>query len=298
MDETSVQLIADEDDSLPGFVDAVGGGSAAVLLIGSVLLVGVGVALPFVPLVAVAAFLIVWARRRSGTTRRRTRRGLSGTGAGRPTLGASHASRGMVVAEPVVLYEEKGSVAIITLNRPEKMNTLTESVIAGVADGIDKATASRPIRSVILRGSGRTLTAGYDLDPDDSDDPLASWGSPYDAPGPRARDGAWDPVRDMQFMGQNVKRFMKIWECPKPVLGQIHGWAVGGATDLILCCLCADRRVGPARDSAGGRRRPCTPGGVQPTRIRCSARNRPPTAMSHSLNARRPKPRKEKIDPL
>ena len=37
-------------------------------------------------------------------------------------------------------------------------------------------------------------------------------------------------------MGNNVKRFMKIWECPKPVLGQIHGWAIGGATDLILCC--------------------------------------------------------------
>jgi hypothetical protein len=63
---------------------------------------------------------------------------------------------------------------------------------------------------VVLRGSGRTLTAGYDLQPDDSDDPLASWGSPYDAPGPRARNGAWDPVRDMQFMGQNVKRFEHI----------------------------------------------------------------------------------------
>jgi enoyl-CoA hydratase len=152
------------------------------------------------------------------------------------------------VAEPVVLYEEKGSIAVITLNRPDKMNTLTEAMIAGVADGIDAATASRPIRSVIIRGAGRTLTAGYDLnpvasgdpvasgEPTGSDDPVASWGSPYDAPGPEARDGAWDPVRDMQFMGQNVKRFMKIWECPKPVLGQIHGWAVGGATDLILCC--------------------------------------------------------------
>ena len=29
---------------------------------------------------------------------------------------------------------------------------------------------------------------------------------------------------------------MKIWHCPKPVIGQIHGFAVGGATDLVLCC--------------------------------------------------------------
>ena len=46
-------------------------------------------------------------------------------------------------------YTEKGSVAIITLNRPERLNTLTETMIAGVADGIDTATASKPVRSVI-----------------------------------------------------------------------------------------------------------------------------------------------------
>ena len=69
-----------------------------------------------------------------------------------------------------------------------------------------------------------------------SEEPYDSWGSPYGASGPKPREGAWDPVRDWQFMGHNVKRFMKIWECPKPVLGQIHGWAIGGATDMILCC--------------------------------------------------------------
>jgi enoyl-CoA hydratase len=43
-------------------------------------------------------------------------------------------------------------------------------------------------------------------------------------------------VRDYQFMNHNVQRFMKIWHCPKPVIGQVHGFAVGGATDLVLCC--------------------------------------------------------------
>ena len=42
-------------------------------------------------------------------------------------------------AEPVVLYTEADTVAFITLNRPERMNTLTEGVIAGVADGIDQS---------------------------------------------------------------------------------------------------------------------------------------------------------------
>ena len=156
-------------------------------------------------------------------------------------VGPAGGAGGTSEPEPVVLYDEVDTVAFITLNRPERMNTLTESVIAGVADGIDRATASRNIRSIVLRGNGPTLTAGYDLNPgggsgSDAAELYDSWGSPYSAPGPKPRDGAWDPVRDWQFMGHNVKRFMKIWECPKPVLGQIHGWAIGGATDMILCC--------------------------------------------------------------
>ena len=137
---------------------------------------------------------------------------------------------------PEVLYEECDSIAIVTLNRPDKMNTLTENVVQGVADAIDRGTASRAVRAIVLRGAGRALSAGYDLNPDGGADIENGWTNPFDAPGPAPRAGAWDPVRDLQLMGHNVKRFMKIWECPKPVLGQIHGWAVGGATDLILCC--------------------------------------------------------------
>jgi enoyl-CoA hydratase len=134
--------------------------------------------------------------------------------------------------DATVRYEERDAIAIITLDRPSKLNTLTESVIQGVADGIDAATASREVRAVVLRGEGRVFTAGYDL----VSGAGGGWSSPYDAPGADPREGAWDPVRDYQWMNKNVQRFMKIWHCPKPVIGQIHGFAVGGATDLVLCC--------------------------------------------------------------
>ena len=62
-----------------------------------------------------------------------------------------------------VLYEERDDLAIITLNRPEKKNALTDAVIQGIADGIDSATASVDVVAVVIRGSGDTLTAGYDL---------------------------------------------------------------------------------------------------------------------------------------
>lgn len=148
--------------------------------------------------------------------------------------------------EAPVLYEERDDLAIITLNRPEKKNTLTDAVIQGVADGIDSATASRDVVAVVVRGSGGTLTAGYDLTAGGE----SSWPTPYGARGPIPRDGAWDPVRDYQFMGNNVRRFMKIWECPKPVIGEITGWAVGGATDMILCAdllyMASDAHIGYA----------------------------------------------------
>ncbi|MEM1332675.1 MAG: crotonase/enoyl-CoA hydratase family protein [Actinomycetota bacterium] len=139
-------------------------------------------------------------------------------------------------SEPV-LYDERDRIAVITLNRPEKQNTLNDAVIQGVADSIDTATASPDVSSIVIRGAGGTLTAGYDLTAGDgfSGDHDTGWTTPYGAHGPTPREGAWDPVRDYQFMGNNVRRFMKIWECPKPVIGEITGWAIGGATDLILC---------------------------------------------------------------
>jgi enoyl-CoA hydratase len=137
------------------------------------------------------------------------------------------------MSAPPVLYEETDGIAIVTINRPEKKNTLNDAVIQGVADGVDAAWKSPAVAAIVLRGAGDTFTAGYDLTASGED---RSWTVPYGAPEIDAREGAWDPVRDYQFMGHNVRRFMKIWECPKPVLGEIKGWAIGGATDLVLCC--------------------------------------------------------------
>ena len=92
-------------------------------------------------------------------------------------------------------------IAIIAINRPEKKNTLTNNVIQGIADGVDTATRSKAVAAIVLRGVGDTFTAGYDL--------IAggSWDMPYGAPEVEHREGAWDPVRDLAFMGNNVRRY-------------------------------------------------------------------------------------------
>tara|TARA_Y100001970_G_C14230513_1_gene858332 strand:- start:2322 stop:3143 length:822 start_codon:yes stop_codon:yes gene_type:complete len=135
------------------------------------------------------------------------------------------------------LYSENESVAIITINRPERLNTLTEEVIDGVAASIDRATANDAVSAVVLRGEGKNVSAGYDLDAflENNDGPSSE---------------IWDPVKDYRSMSANVGKFMKIWECPKPVIAEVSGWAIGGATDLLLCAdlmfMASDAHIGYA----------------------------------------------------
>ena len=155
-----------------------------------------------------------------------------------------------------VLYEEADGIAIVAINRPGKKNTLTENVVRGIADGVDAATRSKEVAAVVLRGVGDTFTAGYDLTDG------GEWDVPYGAPDVETREGAWDPVRDLAFMGSNVKRFMRIRECPKPVLGEIRGWAIGGRpTSRFAATSCtwrAMRTSATPRAVSTARRRRCS----------------------------------------
>ena len=45
----------------------------------------------------------------------------------------------------------------------------------------------------------------------------------------------WDPLIDYKFMWDNTQKFMSLWRCPKPVICKIHGFAVGGGSDIALC---------------------------------------------------------------
>src|SRR5205823_2517972 len=77
------------------------------------------------------------------------------------------------------------------------------------------------------------------------------WGA--ESMGREVEAGEWDPIADYQGMSGFVDAYMELWRSPKPVIAQVHGYCVGGGTDLALCCdliACAeDCRIGypPAR---------------------------------------------------
>jgi enoyl-CoA hydratase len=140
-------------------------------------------------------------------------------------------------------YTSVDGTARIVLNRPERLNAITAQLTADLRSAVSRATDDAAVRVIVLSGAGRAFCAGYDLD----------WGTKAEDATQRSLAGNWDPVRDYLGMSRNVRAFMSLWECPKPVIAQVHGWCVGGGTDMALCSdliyMAEDARIGypPAR---------------------------------------------------
>ena len=139
-----------------------------------------------------------------------------------------------------VLYEAADGVATLTLNRPDRLNTIGPELIDDLRANLERAWTDAEVRVIRLRGAGRAFSAGYDI----------QWRSELmDA----ESDRPWDPIVDYQFMSRYVDTYMELWRSPKPVIAQVHGYCVGGGTDFALCSdliVCAeDARIGypPAR---------------------------------------------------
>ena len=128
-----------------------------------------------------------------------------------------------------ILYETGDRIATITLNRPEKFNTIRPPMPEELEAAVAEANADSQERVITLQGAGMACCAGFDFSGDLEH--FAGWGG---QPGAEP----WDPGKDMimvtnPFTGP-VPKFMSIWRSPKPVIARVHGWCVGGGSDLAL----------------------------------------------------------------
>ena len=160
-------------------------------------------------------------------------------------------------------YEVTGRIARITLNRPHRGNGLTPQLVKELVASVEQADLDPSVHVILLAGNGKGFCGGYDLVASaenmlkgefGSDD--APLGSPLD-PLVQAKNHdpnqPWDPMIDYAGMSRNVKAYMSLFECGKPVICKVHGFCVAGGTDLALCSdlllIAADARIGypPAR---------------------------------------------------
>jgi enoyl-CoA hydratase len=141
-----------------------------------------------------------------------------------------------------VLYEVAGPIARLTLNRPERGNGLTQALLEELEGLVERADLDPSVRVLVLAGAGSGFCGGYDL-VEAAETQLPN----HDPSEP------WDPMTDYAMMSRNVRAFMSLVRCTKPVLCQVHGFCVAGGTDLALCAdlllAAEDTKIGypPAR---------------------------------------------------
>ena len=124
-----------------------------------------------------------------------------------------------------VIFEKDGRIGRIILNRPEKLNAIDDDIPNHLEKAVLAAEKDPGIHVVVLSGNGKAFCGGYDLKA------YAEENGPNNV----YQGQNWDPIQDYKFMWNNTQKFMSLWRCSKPVLCKIHGFAVGGGSDIALC---------------------------------------------------------------
>jgi enoyl-CoA hydratase len=122
-----------------------------------------------------------------------------------------------------------GRVGRITLNRPEKMNSLSQELLFEFNDALHDFEADHSVRVIIVRGAGRTFSAGYDLTPARGGaDGLVRRHKMSDDKGRRLLMGvrtSMQQITDIQ---------MYFWNMAKVTVAQVHGYALAGGCEMAM----------------------------------------------------------------
>jgi enoyl-CoA hydratase len=120
-----------------------------------------------------------------------------------------------------ILVEREGAIATVVLNQPDKLNAMNKAMWSGLADAMASLSADQTVRCVVVRGAGeKAFCPGADIGEFAHERSNAAQAADY---------------------GRVVKTAIDaMWNCPHPVVAQIHGVCVGGG--LLVASLC-DLRI-------------------------------------------------------
>jgi len=121
------------------------------------------------------------------------------------------------VPEPLVVSGRRGAVALLTLNRPDKLNAINAPMVRALDAALDAAEADDAVRAIVVAGAGRAFSAGFDLD--------MGMG-----------DGKPDPADVRRALEEDFRIILRFWDSPKPTVAAVHGYCLGSSLELALAC--------------------------------------------------------------
>lgn len=114
-----------------------------------------------------------------------------------------------------ILYDRTGPVARITLNRPDKLNSITAGMVDSLHRAMDRAEADAEVRVILISGAGKSFSAGFDL------------GSMEEEP---------DREATRAMLQADFDVIMRFWNSPKPTISAVQGYVLGGGFELAMAC--------------------------------------------------------------
>ncbi|HET9441047.1 MAG TPA: enoyl-CoA hydratase-related protein [Longimicrobiales bacterium] len=114
-----------------------------------------------------------------------------------------------------VLVERRDAIAVITVNRPDKLNALNAETVAELRTALEQTAADQNVRAVILTGAGeKSFVAGADI----------------------AELAKMTPLTGIDVSRQGQDAFRLLETMRKPVIAAVNGFALGGGLELALAC--------------------------------------------------------------
>jgi enoyl-CoA hydratase len=121
------------------------------------------------------------------------------------------------MAYETILYETRGSVALVTLSRPERLNAMNATMLRELNAAMDAAEADERVRAIVLAGAGGGFCSGFDLKEQAEARPSGV--------------GQWRVLLQRDF-----DAIMRFWNSPKPTIAAVHGPCLAGGCELALAC--------------------------------------------------------------
>jgi enoyl-CoA hydratase len=121
------------------------------------------------------------------------------------------------MAYETILYERRDATALITLNRPERLNAMNGAMLRELNAAMDAAEADDAVRAIVLAAAGKGFCSGFDLKEQAAARPSGV--------------AQWRPLLQRDF-----DTVMRFWNSPKPTLAAVRGPALAGGCELALAC--------------------------------------------------------------